>query len=101
MKTVKKIKNVNSIIHGDTIEELKKLPDCSVDLIFADPPYYLQLEKNLYRPNNSKVDAVDDDWDKFENFKNYDEFSNKWLKMSKNFERYWFYLGYRFLPQHF
>ena len=80
MKTVKKIKNVNSIIHGDTIEELKKLPDCSVDLIFADPPYYLQLEKNLYRPNNSKVDAVDDDWDKFENFKNYDEFSNKWLK---------------------
>ena len=80
MKTVKKIKNVNSIIHGDTTEELKKLPDCSVDLIFADPPYYLQLEKNLYRPNNSKVDAVDDDWDKFENFKNYDEFSNKWLK---------------------
>ena len=80
MKTVKKIKNVNSIIHGDTIEELKKLPDCSVDLIFADPPYYLQLEKNLYRPNNSKVDAVNDDWDKFENFKNYDEFSNKWLK---------------------
>ena len=62
MKTVHANTAVNSdnIICGETIEELKNLPDNSVDLVFADPPYNLQLDQNLYRPNNSKVDAVDD-----------------------------------------
>jgi modification methylase len=50
-----------------------------VDLIFADPPYYLQLQKDLYRPNMTKVDAVNDGWDHFDDFKAYDEFSFKWL----------------------
>jgi modification methylase len=52
-----------TIINGDCIEELKKLPDNSVDLVFADPPYNLQLGGDLLRPDNSKVDAVDDHWD--------------------------------------
>lgn len=70
---------LNTIIQGDCIESLKKLPDNSVDLIFADPPYNLQLNKELYRPNQSKVDAVNDDWDKFESMQAYDEFCKQWL----------------------
>ena len=82
MKTVHENTTINSdnIICGETIEELKNLPDNSVDLIFADPPYNLQLDQNLYRPNNSKVDAVDDEWDQFESFEEYDKFSHAWLK---------------------
>ena len=82
MKTVHEYTTVNSdnIICGETIEELKNLPDNSVDLVFADPPYNLQLDQNLYRPNNSKVDAVDDEWDQFESFEEYDKFSHAWLK---------------------
>ena len=82
MKTVPENTAVNSdnIICGETIEELKNLPDNSVDLVFADPPYNLQLDQNLYRPNNSKVDAVDDEWDQFESFEEYDKFSHAWLK---------------------
>lgn len=70
---------LNTIIQGDCIESLKKLPDNSVDLIFADPPYNLQLNKELYRPNQSKVDAVNDEWDKFESMQTYDEFCKQWL----------------------
>jgi modification methylase len=70
----------NKIINGDCIEELKKIPDNSIDLIFADPPYNLQLKSDLFRPNRSKVDAVNDYWDKFESFRDYDEFTNSWLK---------------------
>ena len=82
MKTVHENTAVNydNIICGETIEELKNLPDNSVDLVFADPPYNLQLDQNLYRPNNSKVDAVDDEWDQFESFEEYDKFSHAWLK---------------------
>ncbi|MCI0554721.1 MAG: site-specific DNA-methyltransferase [Anaerolineae bacterium] len=74
---------LNSIIHGDCIEILKSLPENSVDLIFADPPYNLQLSKDLYRPNMTKVDAVDDNWDQFENFSEYDEFTRQWLSASR------------------
>jgi len=70
---------LNQILHGDCIEVLNSLPENSVDLIFADPPYNLQLRNDLYRPNRSKVDAVTDGWDKFEDFKEYDEFTSKWL----------------------
>jgi DNA modification methylase len=69
----------NTIIQGDCIEELKKIPDDSVDLIFADPPYNMQLKNALYRPNNTKVDGVDDAWDKFSSFSEYDEFCTAWL----------------------
>ena len=65
---------------GDCIQELKKIPDNSIDLIFADPPYNLQLKNELWRPNQTKVDAVDDDWDKYESFEHYDEFCKGWLK---------------------
>ena len=72
-------KLINKIINGDSLKELKKIPNESFDLIFADPPYNLQLKKELIRPDASKVDAVNDQWDKFENFKSYDEFTTKWL----------------------
>lgn len=70
---------LNQILHGDCIKILESLPEKSVDLIFADPPYNLQLRNDLYRPNMTKVDAVNDGWDKFENFAEYDEFTRKWL----------------------
>jgi DNA modification methylase len=74
---------LNQIVHGDCIEILNSLPENSVDLIFADPPYNLQLSKELYRPNMSKVDAVNDGWDKFSTFKEYDEFTTEWLSASQ------------------
>ena len=77
-------KNLNSkIIKGDSLKELKKIPDETFDLIFADPPYNLQLQNSLIRPDRSKVDAVNDKWDQFESFKTYDEFTNEWLSECK------------------
>jgi modification methylase len=69
-----------TIIQGDCLESLKALPDGVADLVFADPPYNLQLGGDLLRPDNSKVDAVDDDWDRFESFEAYDTFTRAWLK---------------------
>ena len=69
----------DQIIIGDCIEQLAKLPEKSVDLVFADPPYNLQLGGDLLRPDNSKVDAVDDDWDRFASFEAYDQFTIAWL----------------------
>ena len=69
----------NKIINGDSLEELKKIPRETFDLIFADPPYNLQLKGELTRPDRSKVSAVNDKWDQFENFKKYDEFTYEWL----------------------
>ncbi len=74
---------LNQILQGDCIEILKSLPENSVDLIFADPPYNLQLRKELYRPNMTRVDAVDDGWDKFEGFAEYDSFTRQWLSASQ------------------
>ena len=74
---------VNSILHGDCIEILKSLPENSVDLIFADPPYNLQLRNDLYRPNMTKVDAVNDGWDQFKGFAEYDAFTREWLSASR------------------
>ena len=71
--------SLHSIIKGDCVAALEKLPAQSVDVIFADPPYNLQLEGNLHRPDQSKVDAVDDDWDKFSDFAAYDAFTRAWL----------------------
>ena len=69
----------DTIIQGECIAELAKLPDKSVDLVFADPPYNLQLGGDLLRPDNSKVDAVDDHWDQFASFEAYDAFTREWL----------------------
>ena len=74
---------VNSILAGDCIEVMNSLPAESVDLIFADPPYNLQLKGDLHRPDNSRVDAVDDDWDQFSSFAAYDAFTNAWLKAAR------------------
>lgn len=71
---------LNNIYLGDCIKLLQNIPDNSVDLIFADPPYNLQLQGELYRPNQTKVDAVTDGWDKFSSFEEYDLFSYQWLK---------------------
>src|SRR5215212_6429160 len=70
---------VDQIIQGDCIAALERLPPESVDLVFADPPYNLQLESALTRPDQSVVDAVDDDWDKFASFADYDAFTRAWL----------------------
>lgn len=70
---------IDEILIGDCIAKLESLPAKSVDAIFADPPYNLQLEGELHRPDNSKVDAVDDDWDKFASFEAYDAFTRAWL----------------------
>jgi len=67
------------ILCGDCVTELAKLPAGSVDLVFADPPYNLQLQGDLKRPDDSRVDAVNDDWDKFSNFAAYDDFTRAWL----------------------
>ena len=73
----------NKLIKGDCIEELKKIPNETFDLIFADPPYNLQLQKSLTRPDRSKVSAVNDNWDQFESFKSYDKFTYDWLSQCK------------------
>lgn len=70
---------LNQILQGDCIDLLNSLPEKSVDLIFADPPYNLQLQQELWRPNMTKVDAVDDEWDQFSSFEAYDQFSRNWL----------------------
>jgi modification methylase len=70
---------VNQILHGNCLDILPTLPEKSVDLIFADPPYNLQLQQTLYRPNRSRVDAVNDEWDKFDSFDDYDGFCRSWL----------------------
>ena len=77
-------KNTNTILAGDCIDKLKSLEPGSVDMIFADPPYNLQLGGELTRPNNSIVDACDDDWDKFDSLKTYDDFSRKWLSAARD-----------------
>ena len=73
----------NKIINSDSLKELKKIPDESIDLIFADPPYNLQLRNQLTRPDRSRVNAVNDDWDQFESFKIYDDFTVNWLRECK------------------
>src|SRR6188474_1339880 len=71
------------IIVGDCVAEMARLPADSVDLVFADPPYNLQLQRDLKRPDDSTVDAVDDHWDQFASFAAYDQFSRAWLAACK------------------
>ena len=70
---------LDRVVPGDCIEVMRSLPEASVDLVFADPPYNLQLKGDLHRPDNSRVDAVDDAWDQFSSFAAYDTFTRAWL----------------------
>ncbi|MDY0028450.1 MAG: site-specific DNA-methyltransferase [Pseudobdellovibrionaceae bacterium] len=74
----------NHIYQGDCIEVMRSLPKGSVDMIFADPPYNLQLRGDLHRPDNSKVDAVDDHWDQFGSYAEYDKFTREWLSAARD-----------------
>jgi len=74
---------IDTILVGDCVDHMNSLPAGSVDLVFADPPYNLQLEAGLTRPDQSKVDAVDDEWDKFDSFAHYDAFTNAWLSAAR------------------
>ena len=73
----------NNIYLGDSIEEMKKIKNHSIDFIFADPPYNLQLKDTLYRPDQSTVEAVTQAWDKFSTYEEYDNFTNAWLNECK------------------
>ena len=74
---------LNTILTGDCIAMMDSLPAKSVDLVFADPPYNLQLGGELLRPNNSKVDGVDEEWDRFSDFAAYDTFTREWLRAAR------------------
>ena len=74
---------LDTIIKGDCIARMEALPAGSIDAIFADPPYNLQLNGDLHRPDQSKVDAVDDAWDQFSSFAQYDEFTRAWLTAAR------------------
>ena len=73
----------DEILRGDCIAEMARLPDKSVDMIFADPPYNLQLGGDLFRPEGGRVDAVDNDWDKFDTLAAYDAFTHAWLEQAR------------------
>ena len=79
-KTIKPY--INTIIQDDNIKTMKKMPDNSLDVIFADPPYNMQLEKQLIRYNGTEFSGVNDDWDKFASLEAYDKFSKKWISES-------------------
>ena len=74
---------LDTILVGDCVAQMARLPDKSVDMIFADPPYNLQLGGDLLRPEGGKVDACDDDWDKFESLGAYDDFTREWLEEAR------------------
>ena len=76
-------KFADKIVNGESLEILKKIPDKSFDLVFADPPYNMQIGEKLIRPDHSKVNGVNDEWDQFSDFKHYDDFSKAWLKECK------------------
>ncbi|MEX1180960.1 MAG: site-specific DNA-methyltransferase [Cucumibacter sp.] len=74
---------IDTILVGDCIAQMQELPEASVDLVFADPPYFLQLEQGLTRPDQSKVDGVNEAWDKFASFADYDRFTRDWLAAAR------------------
>ncbi len=80
----KKSTERNVILPGDCVDIMKSLPRESVDMVFADPPYNLQLNGDLHRPNNSLVDAVDNDWDQFDSLQAYDKFTREWLSAARD-----------------
>ena len=79
-KRNKELLPLNEILAGDCIEAMERLPEKSIDMIFADPPYNLQLGGELHRPNNTRVDGVTEDWDKFDSSADYGDFTKAWLR---------------------
>jgi len=73
----------DGVVDGDCLAVMAALPAASIDLVFADPPYNLQLSGELHRPNNSRVDGVEEDWDKFADFAEYDRFTHAWLAAAR------------------
>ena len=71
---------LNSIINGDCIEEMKKLPSNSIDLIFVDPPYWMRVDGVLTRVEGTTYNGCDDNWDKFNSLEEYEKFTEAWLK---------------------
>src|SRR4030042_5099639 len=71
---------LDQVLQGDCLDLLPQLPAESVDLVFADPPYNLQLRQELWRPNNTRVEAVTDAWDQFPDLAAYDQFTREWLR---------------------
>ena len=82
-QTPKELLPLGQILTGDCVAAMRSLPDASVDLVFADPPYNLELGGDLNRPDGSHVDAVTDHWDQFDSFKIYDDFTREWLTEAK------------------
>jgi len=74
---------LGQILQDDCVAAMARLPDACVDMVFADPPYNLQLGGDLFRPEGGRVDAVDDDWDKFATFADYDSFTRAWLREAR------------------
>jgi len=74
---------LDKVLVGDCIQLMGRLPSGSVDMVFADPPYNLQLQGELLRPNHSRVDGVEEDWDRFDDFASYDAFTQDWLKQAR------------------
>jgi modification methylase len=75
--------SIDRVIEGNCVDVMNELPAGCADLVFADPPYNLQLQGDLHRPDNSKVDAVDDHWDQFASFAEYDRFTREWLTAAR------------------
>ena len=75
--------DTDRIIRADCVAAMAELPDGCVDMIFADPPYNLQLGGDLFRPEGGRVATVNDDWDKFDSFAAYDKFTKAWLRESR------------------
>ena len=82
-ETPRELLPLGRILDGDCVAAMRSLPTASVDLVFADPPYNLQLGGDLNRPDGSHVDAVTDHWDQFDSFKIYDDFTREWLTEAK------------------
>ena len=92
---------INKIYKGDSIEVLKTFPSESVDFIFADPPYYMQTEGELLRTDGTKFNGVEDEWDKFGSFQDYDNFTKQWLgECRRVLKKKWNNSCYRFISKY-
>ena len=92
---------LDRVVTGDCIEFMNTLPEACVEMVFADPPYNLQLANELHRPNQSKVDAVNDDWDQFESFAHTIILRATGVRCAQGAQTRWNTLGYWQLSQHF
>ena len=87
----------NRVIVGDCIEQMNNIPTESIDLIFADPPYNLQLSGELSRPDQTRVNGVSESWDKFDTIKEYDLYTKEWMTSARRTEAKWCNVGNWFI----